>query len=312
MTLNNKGQTLILALVAGTIAVIIGGAITKMMEVHSRAERGIASNADLTQFFSTIDSILMNNDTCKKSGLLGLTVNPSPAPSSSSTPNPTPSPWASTETVVKIYLPGIDGPGTLYAQEGSPVGVARQVTYLRFVSLMPLSGGAGRMDYFSTLHIDTQIVGKAMTLRNPSKDFHLRLTLDDTNKILGCSGIATSFGVTPGSCPLDQAVVGFDSTGQTICAAVAPPAPAAGCDPTHFSCLNKRRYVTSTTNLVFHPLTSLRSRYSIHDECACLWNCHVSRGMAPGRWGRILRIYCRDLGSGGRHLGPSGRGRKNA
>ena len=142
---------------------------TSMLKGTMRSERGIASNADLTQTQNTIDLILETRSSCTKSGLIGMTVDPA---------NPDANP-------VTLHIPGTTGVGAVAVGEGESVGT-RNVSRLRFAALAPLEPVAGGMLYFATLRLETAVRGQALTHRNPNRDIYLKVVLDASNHIIDC------------------------------------------------------------------------------------------------------------------------------
>jgi len=162
------------ALISGVVglAIVTMGLwlLTMLLNTSQRLERGITSNAELTEMASTIELIVSTSQSCSKSGLIGLKFSTIDPPSSDP---------------VEIHLPGSAGPGPLYAAADKMTGRTRSVTALKFTSLGLIGPGSGGTAYLGTLRLQTQLVGKAIAAKD-SKEIQLALVLDGSNKVVDC------------------------------------------------------------------------------------------------------------------------------
>lgn len=160
------GFTLIGTLVTLSLMGLTMWATGAMLVNSGKAERGISANLELSEIASTLQMLFESNGSCAKSGLIGLTIDPS-APDT----NP-----------IKIHLPGATGPGPVYLEEEKLAAETRKVTKVRFTGLAPV----GDSIYFATLTVSAEVHGKALTFRSPTQAFYLKLVLDSSNQVTDC------------------------------------------------------------------------------------------------------------------------------
>ena len=208
---SRSGLTLVGVLTTATIGSVVMVAMATMTKNLYKAERGIASNLDLTQLIHTI-RLLTDKDLCSKSGLVGINVG------SIIVPSPVPSPLPSLEPIhVTLEFPG--GP-TLMA--GMPFGnSSRNISMLALTYLIGINTNR---EYLANLHLETNVRGEAVTFRNPKSDITLRVTLDEDEKIISCNGI--EFGPSSAENTTSETP---ESIPQTTCRYVVN---IGQCDPT--------------------------------------------------------------------------------
>lgn len=176
---NTDGQALIQSVIAIVISSIVSLGMISMVRVSGRAERGIASNSDLTQLVDTLRLILENKNICEKSGLIGIKIDPN-------------SPH---EANFQIHVPENSGNGAVLAAAGKVFG-ARQISGLVISSMVNAGPVGAETLYFSTLSLKTKVVGEGVTSRNPDKNIFFYLVLDSGNQVTDCYGTAAS-GLAP-------------------------------------------------------------------------------------------------------------------
>lgn len=160
-------------MVSFTLLSIASLSFMKMMDVWNRGERGVASNLNLSSIEMTLDILFSSEEACKKSGLVGLKLDPQ-------SPSGTP---------VQLHTPGATGPGPVFLSEGMIYDGTRRIDSLRFTSIEAI----GTPVYFATLELKSSITGQAITSRSGKKAFNIRLTLDNTNTVISCSrGLAAA------------------------------------------------------------------------------------------------------------------------
>lgn len=160
----NRGFALLSVLMTSVIGAIIFVGFQAMVGVNRRTERGVASEADLTKIGIALERTFATPESCAKSGLIGVTVNPVASPS------PVP---------VAVSLPGLASP---YLGEST-----RAVKAIYFSRFEPVG-----TEYFATLKVETEITGPGITSRNPNKLFYLNLALDGANRIIKCYASASA------------------------------------------------------------------------------------------------------------------------
>src|SRR5690606_12047061 len=130
-------------------------ALTKMLHNSDRYQRGIASNADLSEINSTLEMIFANSASCSKSGLVGKVISPFPI-------------VAPGFELGAIHVPGSTGVGAPFIETGKTYG-NRDVEIILITDMG--SAGAGvppdSTIYLSTLNINVPVRGKALTYQKP-------------------------------------------------------------------------------------------------------------------------------------------------
>lgn len=168
--MKRSGLSLVEVLVASFLLAIVSLGMVQFVSSSRRAERGIASNADLSQIRDTVRMVLDGRDACRTSGLVGLTVDPS----------------RPEQTVVRLRLPGTPA-GPVVAEEGMVVNDTRRIERLRFTRLGLVTDlGTGVRVYFATLTLEAPVIGTALTTRNSTRDLYVRLVLDPSNVVADC------------------------------------------------------------------------------------------------------------------------------
>lgn len=183
-----KGFTLIGLLVSSTILSILSIAYLRGIWGANAATRAVSSDLELTEIDRSIQIIFADQNSCSRSGLIGLPVNPT---------NP------KTAAITLLF-----GGGAPYIFVGKRFNI-RTVDKLELESMSEVSpAGSPLKTYLATLYLETSNTGETRTVARPWRKFNLKLVLDATDKVVECSGVGNGSGSsstlsgTPGFLPL--------------------------------------------------------------------------------------------------------------
>ncbi|MEZ4749892.1 MAG: hypothetical protein R3B54_04490 [Bdellovibrionota bacterium] len=169
MRYSRAGMGLLEVVIALSLLTILLYGTLSMFSTLRRAERGVASDSTLISVDHSLRLILSMQGSCAQSGLIGLTIPPN---------NPSSVP-------ITLHVPGGTGPGPVFLEENRPYDT-RMVSSLRITAMANVGTLGGNAVYFSTLSLQMDPIGKALTFRSPQRRFYLMLILDSSNTVIAC------------------------------------------------------------------------------------------------------------------------------
>ncbi len=174
LKMSDRGFGLIGVLVSITLLSLFLLWFSQAVNQAQVAERGIASNIELSDLNSTVQTILSRPESCIATGLLNVDISSLKA----SPPSP---------VDVTLFFPPLnplDTPMPLLVPGTSPIPT-RNISAVYLSQLIPLIPGS---EYLATLTYKTTIIGKAMTNRGLQNDIHFQITVDPLGLITACRG----------------------------------------------------------------------------------------------------------------------------
>ncbi len=199
-----NGNALIAVLIAGAVISTLLVTLTSRVSSLSQTERSNARQVEEALFFTQIGMLFDDTQTCSKSGLIGLAIDPTTFPSPS---------YAGTSGPVTLTLPD----GTPLAAEGSLSRQLFLINSLRITTLSPQGAGI----YSATLTLQST-VNRGGSLPLQPRQFSLNVGVIG-NQITSCVGQLKALQAT--TCPQGTAISSVNSQGVPACGTTLLQAP---------------------------------------------------------------------------------------
>lgn len=146
--------------------------LSRGLQSQYHSERGIAANMEMTDLSTLFHLLTDDSNTCNRTTLIGTNV--------TTLLQPKPSP-------VRVTLQL--SPSVSLAA-GQPIGSIRKIEQSNLVSLTETGNPNS---YIATLSFETSVIGKALTVRSPHRQFFLPVAVDpNSNTITSCGGGAST------------------------------------------------------------------------------------------------------------------------
>lgn len=275
LSLNRIGTSLLEVTIAIGSLSFVGFGFSQMVSSAFKANRDLTSQYELNQVSQAATTILNRIESCDRSGLIGLTLNPA---SPSSVP-------------ISLHKPEATQPGESLLEEGHDIGNQHKVKSLRITSMVRLGDLAIGNVYFTTLALTTAYNLTRDIEKERTKNLHFNVVLDNSNKVVQCYSGKVSETTTVTTPPPSRPNTMVQCTGSDEYMYAYNPFTFQVKCRKHEYCVDMKtpeNYYQRVFRDIYGQQIASQSENYYHDNMMTIWNANIGRGEKAARYEMAL------------------------